>query len=273
MPEFIDNPLRHYSSGMYLRLAFSVAINMNPDILLADEILAVGDLVFQERCLQRVAEEAKKGLTVLFVSHDMAAVSRLCQKALWLRAGEAVKLDEAASVVADYHDSSLGALTMPAADERATPGSRYLEVVAVRLISAVDGRVIGAAPITEDVCVRIRVKVLRLPMKLQATIDVHMKNIFVFRSAQPEPAEFDEPGIYDIIARIPANLLAETDYTVSVSLDMQSVKSAPVNLPKVLTFMGYGSAYASFYKDGVIMPKLDWSVETAHIVAAQIGDQ
>ena len=74
LDDFADNPLRQYSSGMYLRLAFSVAINMQPDILLADEILAVGDIAFQERCLQRVAQEAERGLTVLFVSHDMAAV-------------------------------------------------------------------------------------------------------------------------------------------------------------------------------------------------------
>src|SRR5207244_12740531 len=82
--DFLDNPLKHYSSGMYLRLAFSVAINMQPDILLADEILAVGDIAFQERCLERVAEEAQRGLTVLFVSHDLSALARLCDRIVWL---------------------------------------------------------------------------------------------------------------------------------------------------------------------------------------------
>jgi ABC-type polysaccharide/polyol phosphate transport system ATPase subunit len=95
LERFIDSPLKHYSSGMYLRLAFSVAINMQPDILLADEILAVGDIAFQERCLQRVAEEAKKGLTVLFVSHDMAAIARLCEQVLWLDAGQVKKIGAA----------------------------------------------------------------------------------------------------------------------------------------------------------------------------------
>ena len=91
LDQFIDNPLRHYSSGMYLRLAFSVAISMQPDLLLADEILAVGDMAFQERCLERVAQEAERGLTVLFVSHAMAAVSRLCHRIVWLDKGEVVR--------------------------------------------------------------------------------------------------------------------------------------------------------------------------------------
>ena len=82
LEDYLDNPLRQYSSGMYLRLAFSVAINMRPDILLADEILAVGDMAFQERCLERVALEAERGLTVLFVSHDLSALSRLCHRIL-----------------------------------------------------------------------------------------------------------------------------------------------------------------------------------------------
>src|SRR5689334_22689667 len=80
--------LKHYSSGMFLRLAFSVAINMNPQILLADEILAVGDQVFQERCLQRIAEGARDGLTVLFVSHDMEAIMRICNRVMWINAGQ-----------------------------------------------------------------------------------------------------------------------------------------------------------------------------------------
>ena len=107
LDEFLDNPLRQYSSGMYLRLAFSVAINMQPDILLADEILAVGDIAFQERCLQRVAEESERGLTVLFVSHDMSAVSRLCHRVIWLDKGEMVQDGDPEAVIAEYEEAAL----------------------------------------------------------------------------------------------------------------------------------------------------------------------
>ena len=102
---FVDRPLKHYSSGMYLRLAFSVAINMNPRILLADEILAVGDLNFQDRCLQRVEEAGRNGLTVLFVSHDMDAILRVCNRVMWLNAGEIVKDGDPEEVVDEYQNA------------------------------------------------------------------------------------------------------------------------------------------------------------------------
>jgi len=257
--EFLDNPLRHFSSGMYLRLAFSVAINMSPDILLADEILAVGDIAFQERCLQRVAEEGKKGLTVLFVSHDMAAISRLCDRTLWLDRGEVVQIGESPGVVADYQQAALAATLRD--EDGATRSNRYVEVVGVRLVSA-DGRPIGAAPATEDVFIRIRLKVLRLPVKVHASIRVYVANALIFQSGQDEPIEYTERGVYDVLAKIPANLLAETRYTVTVWLETESAKNQIIHLPEVLSFMTYGSSYSMRYKGGVVMPKLEWSVTT-----------
>jgi lipopolysaccharide transport system ATP-binding protein len=98
----IDQPLKHYSSGMYLRFAFSVAINMEPDILLADEVLAVGDQEFQEKCLQRVSDAGGNGMTVLFVSHDMESITRLCNRAILLNAGQVVSYGNPDEVVATY---------------------------------------------------------------------------------------------------------------------------------------------------------------------------
>jgi lipopolysaccharide transport system ATP-binding protein len=257
--EFLDNPLRHYSSGMYLRLAFSVAINMNPDILLADEILAVGDIAFQERCLQRVAEEGQKGLTVLFVSHDMSAIARLCHRVLWLSGGEVVQIGEAAPVVADYQQAALAAVR-GGDDEKASSSNRFLEVLGVRLVSASDGRVIGAAPVREDVCIRIRVKVLRLPVKIKASMTVYVKTVLVFQSAQEEAFDIGERGVHDIMARIPANLLAETGYNVDIFLDIDAAKAQQVVLKDALSFMTYGDSYASLYKGGVVKPQLEWTI-------------
>src|SRR5688572_9181313 len=104
--EFVDNPLKYYSSGMYLRLAFSVAVNMRPQILLADEILAVGDLEFQERCLDKVEEMGRQGLTVLFVSHDMEAVMRVSNRVVWIDAGQVSKIGDPEEVVTDYQNAS-----------------------------------------------------------------------------------------------------------------------------------------------------------------------
>jgi lipopolysaccharide transport system ATP-binding protein len=270
--DFLDNPLRHYSSGMYLRLAFSVAINMNPDILLADEILAVGDIEFQERCLQRVAEEGKKGLTVLFVSHDMAAIARLCHQALWLRQGQAVQLGEATTVVAEYQSEARQALLAAAnaaGEERVRQTNRFSEIIAVRLVSS-DGRVIGAAPVNEDNFVRIRIRVHRPPVRLQAAIALYMKNLLVFRSEQAELVNLDERGIYDISVKIPANLLAEAGYSVDVFVHQEAAKNQEIRIPDALSFMAYGSSYVSLYKGGVVMPKLEWSVGSAVAETADV---
>ena len=141
--EFMDVPVKKYSSGMYLRLAFSVAINMEPDILLADEVLAVGDLEFQEKCLERVQRAGRSGMTVLFVSHDMTAITRLCDQVLWLNAGEIIKLGDPGDVVAEYQNSAW-ALTASKLPGHGGPHiSALSEILSVTLRSA-DGRQIGA---------------------------------------------------------------------------------------------------------------------------------
>jgi ABC-type polysaccharide/polyol phosphate transport system ATPase subunit len=87
LERFIDIPVKHYSSGMYMRLGFAIAIHVDPDILLIDEILAVGDQSFQRKCLDRINEMRRRGVTILFVSHDLEAVRSLCERAIWLEGG------------------------------------------------------------------------------------------------------------------------------------------------------------------------------------------
>lgn len=102
LDEFIDNPLRAYSSGMKMRLAFSVAVHVQPDILLIDEVLAVGDVAFQRKCFQRIVEFKARGCAVLFVSHDTSAVQQLCDEVIWLRKGTIAARGEADVVVDQY---------------------------------------------------------------------------------------------------------------------------------------------------------------------------
>jgi len=92
LEDFIDNPVRTYSSGMYMRLAFSVAINVDADILLIDEILSVGDQHFQQKCFEKMNELKKQGKTMVFVTHSMGSVKQLCTRAVWLYEGE-IKMD------------------------------------------------------------------------------------------------------------------------------------------------------------------------------------
>src|SRR5580765_7402267 len=100
--KFIDTPVKHYSSGMFLRLAFAVAAHLEPEILLVDEVLAVGDASFQKKCLGKMGKVSREGRTILFVSHNMGALSNLCTTGLWIHNGQMMLKDEVASVVDAY---------------------------------------------------------------------------------------------------------------------------------------------------------------------------
>lgn len=110
--EFIDTPVKFYSSGMYLRLAFGVAAHLDPEILLVDEVLAVGDSAFQKKCMGQMGKVAEQGRTVLFVSHNMAAVRALCTRVLYLEQGRLAFIGEPAQAIRHYHHST--AETAPA---------------------------------------------------------------------------------------------------------------------------------------------------------------
>ena len=102
LANYIDNPVRTYSSGMYMRLAFSVAINVDADILLIDEILSVGDEHFQNKCLEKMIELKKQGKTMVFVTHSMETVKKLCSRAVWLKDGK-IKMDGNTNEVVDEY--------------------------------------------------------------------------------------------------------------------------------------------------------------------------
>ena len=103
--QFIDQPVKNYSSGMYVRLGFAVAINVEPDILVVDEVLAVGDAEFQEKCVQKFKDFKKAGRTVILVSHDMNAIQTMCDHAAWLNHGELVTTGTARKTIKSYLDS------------------------------------------------------------------------------------------------------------------------------------------------------------------------
>ena len=111
--KFIDTPVKRYSSGMYVRLAFAVAAHLEPEILLVDEVLAVGDIAFQKKCLGKIGDIAKGGRTVLFVSHNMSAIRSLCGSAIWLDNGQVAKNGTTNEVVSDYEENQLKRFDKP----------------------------------------------------------------------------------------------------------------------------------------------------------------
>src|SRR5438046_2201565 len=124
---FIDTTVKHYSSGMYLRLAFSVAAHLEPEVLLVDEVLAVGDAAFQKKCIGKMGDVAREGRTILFVSHNLPAIEKLCQRAVIISAGRIVKEGDPVDCISTYlgskesPSSAMDLLRYPRHDPRLTP--------------------------------------------------------------------------------------------------------------------------------------------------------
>ena len=140
MERFIDVPVKHYSSGMYVRLGFSIAVHTEPDILLVDEVLAVGDAAFQRRCLERIDQMRANGTTIVFVSHDLNAVRRLCQRAIWLEKGCLVADGAPEAVVGEYATNSYVAnAALAARREACRHGTGEVTIEEVRFLDS-EGR-------------------------------------------------------------------------------------------------------------------------------------
>jgi lipopolysaccharide transport system ATP-binding protein len=136
LEKFLDTPVKRYSSGMYMRLAFAVASHLEPEILVIDEVLAVGDAAFQKKCLGKMSAVAMEGRTVLFVSHNMIAMQSLCRRIIWLDGGEIVESGPAGDVVSNYLQGSVGsaALLEEVWDDAATaPGNDVVRLHRVRV--------------------------------------------------------------------------------------------------------------------------------------------
>jgi lipopolysaccharide transport system ATP-binding protein len=151
---FIDTPVKHYSSGMHMRLAFAVAAHLEPEILIVDEVLAVGDAQFQKKCLGKMGSVAKEGRTVLFVSHNMAAVTNLCRRGLVLEQGRVVYAGTQAEAVARYL-TSCRALGRSLRDRDDRVGSGEVRVVAVEVRDSA-GRTLDVAASGQDVDICLR---------------------------------------------------------------------------------------------------------------------
>jgi lipopolysaccharide transport system ATP-binding protein len=138
--KFVDTPVKHYSSGMYMRLAFSVAAHLEPEILLVDEVLAVGDLAFQKKCLGKMGEVAEQGRTVLFVSHNMAAIKQLCKTGILLHEGRILRQGPIGDVIQEYiGGAALSASCVEIKPTDHVTGLNGIQVRRVELLNHVEG--------------------------------------------------------------------------------------------------------------------------------------
>jgi len=211
---FLDTPVKRYSSGMYLRLAFGVAAHLDPDVLIVDEVLAVGDAEFQRRCLGRMSEAEREGRTVVFVSHDLHSLAKLCDRTIWLEGGRIRDDGPTAQVVRDY-------LTSGYSNEQAVLGQAATGPVRVLHVRAQgEGHAPEQALLREDpLLLTVRLQVLEERLGLDVGIVVtNERGVQVLDELLSDRKQVRfPPGVHDVVLRVPP-VLNVGEYTVSVWL-------------------------------------------------------
>jgi lipopolysaccharide transport system ATP-binding protein len=276
----IDTPVKWYSSGMYVRLAFAVAAHLEPEILIVDEVLAVGDAEFQKRCLGRMSEVAKEGRTVLFVSHNMQAIRRLCRTGILLDHGKVVAEGLAEGVIRGYLATA----------GRADEGHRHWdadnplgdELCQVRGLYLADGEgrrgssFFSSSPIT----VTLELDLAEVNSSFTAGFDLAtLDGVVVFRSyftdVFEEPAKILKPGRNAIRCTIPAGLLNNGRYLINLRVSLHWIRWI-VHADDMVQFDVIADHGESLFlndqaRPGVVAPIMEWEAVEPTTEADEIG--
>jgi len=269
--KFIDTPVKHYSSGMYVRLAFAVAAHFEPEVLLVDEVLAVGDAQFQKKCLGKMSDVSKSGKTVIFVSHNMIAVKNLCSKAMLLDSGRIVAFKNVSSVVEKYlsiEKDFEGEVNWD--DPDAAPGNHQVRLKAARIVS--DNVITGSPSIGKDI--EIQIDYWNLEKNGRRLVSIHVLNAMgyiLFTTANmksasilPDPwQEKEYPlGLFRTKCIIPKLLLNPGQHSIDLYINGKMASDNIIVKKTVISFNVRESN--EMRKDymgewiGAIRPKLHW---------------
>lgn len=258
---FLDTPVKRYSSGMYVRLAFAVAAHLEPEILLVDEVLAVGDAAFQKKCLGTMGSIASEGRTILYVSHNMTSIVKLCSSAIWLDKGIIRAIDDSQTIVQSYLASGVlatGACVKIKA--RGNAQDAYLSSVELRN---------GNDEVTSDFDISSQIKInisfccTRTIQNFRVDVLISsFEGIPVFATTSQDYDSIDHvfgPGNYQIQMRIPGHFLASGEYYVSVNLCEVNAKNFDLR-ESILRFRVIGSPYKHERNLGFLVYPFEWQV-------------
>lgn len=266
---FIDTPIKRYSSGMRLRLAFAVAAFLEADIVIVDEVLAVGDAAFQKKCIDKMRERALQGKTVLFVSHQLAVLAALCPRAIWLEGGQIRQDGPSNEVISEYIRSIRSSASQKIWEFGKGPGSREVKLksIFVKPVKVSDQEL----TVEDDFNIEIQYTVFEKPLALTCYITVVDKHEnIVFQSASLKStsltAENDLEALYPVgdhqlICCIPKNLLTDGHYLVNVYLakdlhEVQAVSEREVEF-SIYDHPDWHTVYRPSWP-GLVRPKLHW---------------
>jgi lipopolysaccharide transport system ATP-binding protein len=270
--KFIDTPVKRYSSGMYVRLAFAVAAHLDPEVLIIDEVLAVGDYEFQQRCMGRIEDISNSGRTVLFVSHDMQAITRLCNRAYWLDGGIVRAEGAADEVVSRYLQEAAGAGAQVSFAPDVAPRTAALRVESARVVDE-NGQPVHSVDVRYSVGIEVCFVVHGETGPLFPKIKLGNDRGEVVFNALDTDARWrlsPEPGTYTCTAWIPPNLLNEGFIGVDVTIASLGAGGLVnhVNLPTLLRFHvtdpSLGDSAKGLFTGqlrGGVRPLLEWTTE------------
>jgi lipopolysaccharide transport system ATP-binding protein len=266
---FIDTPVKHYSSGMRLRLAFAVAAHLEPETMIVDEVLAVGDARFQKKCLAKMQDVGEGGRTVLFVSHNMPAITRLCQRAILLNGGQIVEDGPAPEVVSSYLNAGRGTTAgREWLDPDTAPAGKVARLRAVRTRSE-EGQVSETIDIRKPVSVEMEYDVLEPGYVLLPNFHfVNEEGLNLFSSVGLDPEWRRRPrprGRYLSRVWIPGNLLAEGTIFVGASVMTLDPNIVQFRFPDAVAFQVIDSLDGDSARGdwvgrmrGLVRPLLEW---------------
>jgi lipopolysaccharide transport system ATP-binding protein len=277
--EFLDSPVKHYSSGMYMRLAFAVAAHIQPEILLVDEVLAVGDAQFQKKCMQRMENLSQNGQTILFVSHSMQAVGRLCKRALWIDRGRLRMEGPVSEVVAGYlkdGGASPGERVWP--DGPHAPGDEFVRLRYARVLDA-DGETASSVNIGEPFAIEFAYDVAGEGMVLFPSLRLFnewgTEVIWTTDAGSPEHGRPRSRGRHRCVVPFPKNLLAEGLMSVTISVTSLCPTRMHVSEADAVHFQTIevidGTTSRGAYTEAItsmLRPRLDWTV----LVEEEVGE-
>lgn len=271
--KFLDTPVKHYSSGMFMRLAFSVAAHLEPEVLIVDEVLAVGDINFQKKSLNKMRDVSRSGRTVLFVSHDMSAITRLCERAIWLKDGQLKSDGRAEDIVSQYlHEQTQVGAQRSWKDIETAPGNEITRLRHIQVCDE-DRRSVSSNDIRRPVGVQMTYDVLQNGKVLVPNIHFYNEQgQCIFVSHDWEGGWRDKPreaGTYTSTVWVPGNFLAEGVVFVTVALstykpfEVHFVERDAVTF-NVIDSLDGNSARGDYagVLPGVVRPMLDWETRS-----------
>ncbi|MCK4786030.1 MAG: ABC transporter ATP-binding protein, partial [Desulfobacteraceae bacterium] len=263
--KFLDTPVKRYSSGMYVRLAFAVAAHLEPEILLIDEVLAVGDAEFQKKCIGKMEEVGKGGRTLLFVSHNMGMIKNFCNKGILLFDGELSRCGELNNVVQGYFslENDLGTQGEINWQPDNAPGNEEMGLRRIRLLGP-DGfpheEFDADWPIKIEITFQINFTIRGMRIILSLIKDF---GLTAFASTNENVSASQEltPGIYKTYCTIPENILNTGKYLVNIHSGIPTIKVLSMGKEYLSFSVVCGSSLGTFRTEnwpGVVAPKLTW---------------